>query len=361
MSDIPAPLAVAPAGAHPPLQHATASALVEARSMSVEYVTQRSVLLNRPTRRLTAVHAIDLTIPRGAAYGLVGESGSGKSTTGRALLRLEAIAAGTVSFDGQDITNLRGEPMRRLRRRMQMVFQDPMGSLNPRESVGSILGGPLRVHGIGTNANERRMLIHQALDLVGLTAGAARRYPHEFSGGQRQRIGIARAVIQKPDFIVADEPVSALDVSVQAQIVNLLADIKEQIGLTTLVIAHDLAVVRQISDIVGVMYLGALIEEAPADRLYAQPLHPYTKALLSAAPVPDPVVEDTRERIVLVGDLPSPSSVHAGCRFASRCPMKRPTRCDTEVPAFRTLATGHKVACHWAEEINSLPLAVHDG
>ncbi|QIM16826.1 ATP-binding cassette domain-containing protein [Leucobacter insecticola] len=328
----------------------TTPALVEARDLSVRYVTRRSAITNRPVQHLTGVDRVSLSLQRGQSYGLVGESGSGKSTLGRALIRLEQIAEGSVHFDGRDITTLKGEALRRLRPRMQMIFQDPMGSLNPRQSIATILGAPLRVHKLAGSPSEQRQRISDTLDLVGLPSSVLTRYPHEFSGGQRQRIGIARAVIQQPDFIVADEPVSALDVSVQAQIVNLLQDIKESLGLTSLVVAHDLAVVRHISDTVGVMYLGSVVEEAPSDELYAQPLHPYTRALLSAAPVPDPELEDTRERIVLSGEIPSPSAVHQGCRFASRCPVKKSERCDNERPELRLLVGKHRVACHWAEE-----------
>jgi peptide/nickel transport system ATP-binding protein len=232
-----------------------------------------------------------------------------------------------------------------------MVFQDPLGSLDPRQNVESLLIEPLRAHGLGGNSKELTDKVSGLLDSVGLPAASRRRYPHEFSGGQRQRIGIARAIALEPDLLIADEPVSALDVSVQAQVLNLLEELQERLGLTYLVIAHDLAVVRHISDVVGVMYLGSLVEQAPADALYDQPLHPYTRSLMSAVPVPDPVVEERRERILLAGDLPSPANPPSGCRFHTRCPWRQETRCDDEVPALRELGPGRLVSCHWAEDI----------
>jgi peptide/nickel transport system ATP-binding protein len=238
-----------------------------------------------------------------------------------------------------------------MRKRMQMIFQDPMASLDPRQNVESILTEGLVAHGIGSTRAERREKIVDTLDAVGLPRWSLSRYPHEFSGGQRQRIGIARALVLGPDLIIADEPVSALDVSIQAQVINLLEELQDSLGLTYVVIAHDLAVVRHISDTIGVMYLGTLVEEAPSDSLYAEPLHPYTRSLMSAVPVPDPVVEDSREQILLVGDLPSPSNPPPGCRFHTRCPWKQPTRCDTERPPLVEARPGHKVACHWVEEI----------
>jgi peptide/nickel transport system ATP-binding protein len=232
-----------------------------------------------------------------------------------------------------------------------MVFQDPLGSLNPRQNVESLLSEGMAAHGIGASRAERRAAVTEVLERVGLSAGALARYPHEFSGGQRQRIGIARALVLRPDLIICDEPVSALDVSIQAQVLNLLEELQDSLGLTYLVIAHDLAVVRHISDVVGVMYLGTLVEEAPSDTLYAEPRHPYTRSLMSAVPVPDPVVEDTRERIILTGDLPSPADPPAGCRFHTRCPWRQPERCATERPALTDLGGGHRVACHYATGI----------
>jgi peptide/nickel transport system ATP-binding protein len=240
---------------------------------------------------------------------------------------------------------------------MQMVFQDPLASLNPRQSVETILTEPLRAHGI---EYDRRNRVRELLDQVGLPAAAAQKYPHEFSGGQRQRIGIARAIALEPRFVIADEPVSALDVSIQAQVLNLLEELQEKLGLTYLVIAHDLAVVRHVSDEVAVMYLGGVVEQAPADVLYEAPHHPYTKALMSAVPVPDPAVELTRERILLQGDLPSPADPPSGCRFHTRCPFRQQSRCDTERPALRELTPGHRVACHYAEEIAAGTIRPHE-
>jgi peptide/nickel transport system ATP-binding protein len=325
--------------------------LLQVRGVKVHFPIKRGVFFDRTVGHVKAVDGVDLSIDRGTTYGLVGESGCGKSTLGRAVLRLVEPTAGEVIFEGTDVAALKGEALRTMRRRMQMVFQDPLGSLDPRQNVESLLAEPLRAHGLGGDSAAIGRRLRDLLDAVGLPAAALRRYPHEFSGGQRQRIGIARAITVEPDLLIADEPVSALDVSVQAQVLNLLEELQERLGLTYLVIAHDLAVVRHISDVVGVMYLGSLVEQAPADALYEQPLHPYTRALMSAVPVPDPEVEDTRERILLAGDLPSPANPPSGCRFHTRCPWRQETRCDDEVPVLRALAPGHLVSCHWAEEI----------
>ncbi|MGY1600662.1 ABC transporter ATP-binding protein [Geodermatophilus sp. SYSU D00815] len=325
--------------------------LLRVEGLQVHFPIKRGLLVDRTVGHVRAVDGVDLRVARGTTYGLVGESGCGKSTLGRAILRLVEPTAGRVVFDGTDVASLHGEELRRMRRRMQMVFQDPLGSLDPRQNVESLLSEPLRAHGIGDGKQAVAARIRGLLDAVGLPAAALRRYPHEFSGGQRQRIGIARAVALEPDLLIADEPVSALDVSVQAQVLNLLEEIQERLGLTYLVIAHDLAVVRHISDVVGVMYLGSLVEQAPADVLYDEPLHPYTRALMSAVPVPDPTVEERRERILLAGDLPSPANPPSGCRFHTRCPWRQETRCDDEAPPLRELAPGHLVSCHWAEEI----------
>ena len=315
--------------------------LLEVTGLQVHFPIKQGIVFDRTVGHVRAVDGVDLTVARGQTYGLVGESGCGKSTLGRALLRLEEPTAGSVIFDGVDVRALKPEALRQLRRRMQMVFQDPLSSLNPRQSVESLLVEPLTVHGLSSQDAEEygrdSAKAHLAkaaamLEVVGLPRSALSRYPHEFSGGQRQRIGIARAMVLNPDLVIADEPVSALDVSVQAQVINLLEDLQELLGLTYLVIAHDLAVVRHISDTVGVMYLGRLVEEAPSDDLYERPLHPYTIALMSAIPIPDPEVEDQRERILLRGDLPSPANPPSGCRFHTRCPYRQPTRCDTEVP-----------------------------
>ncbi len=325
--------------------------LLRVRGLQVHFPIRRGLLLDRTVGHVRAVDGVDLDLRRGQTYGLVGESGCGKSTLGRAVLRLEEPTAGSVELDGQDVLALGKRDLRTLRSRMQMVFQDPMASLDPRQSVESLLTEPLRAHGVPGGKAAWHARVRELLEVVGLPASAAARYPHEFSGGQRQRIGIARAVALSPDLVVADEPVSALDVSVQAQVVNLLEDLQDRLGLTYLVIAHDLAVVRHISDVVGVMYLGVVVEQAPSDDLYAQPLHPYTLSLMSAIPVPDPEHEDARERILLSGDLPSPAAPPSGCRFHTRCPFRQATRCHDEVPALRELAPGHVVACHWAEDV----------
>jgi peptide/nickel transport system ATP-binding protein len=325
--------------------------LMEVAGLKVHFPIYRGIIFDRVIGHVRAVDGVDLTVRRGQTYGLVGESGCGKSTLGRALLRLNPITEGSIRFDGVELTDLKGESLRAMRKRMQMIFQDPMASLDPRQNVESILTEGLIAHGIGSTRAERREKIIDTLDAVGLPRWSLSRYPHEFSGGQRQRIGIARALVLGPDLIIADEPVSALDVSIQAQVINLLEQLQDSLGLTYIVIAHDLAVVRHISDTIGVMYLGALVEEAPSDSLYAEPLHPYTRSLMSAVPVPDPVVEDSREQILLVGDLPSPSNPPPGCRFHTRCPWKQPTRCDTERPPLVEARPGHTVACHWVEEI----------
>ncbi|MGH3736569.1 MAG: ABC transporter ATP-binding protein [Micromonosporaceae bacterium] len=332
--------------------------LVELDDLKVHFPIKRGVLLDRTIGYVYAVDGVSLTVRRGQTYGLVGESGCGKSTLGRGLLRLVEPTGGRMYFDGIDLRSLHREELRRLRRRMQMVFQDPLSSLDPRQTVESLLTEGLKAHDLARNGAQK--LIRDTLDAVGLPKGGLRKYPHEFSGGQRQRIGIARALVLGPDLIVADEPVSALDVSIQAQVVNLLEELQEERNLTYLVIAHDLAVVRHISDTVGVMYLGGLVEEADSDALYAEPLHPYTKALMSAVPVPDPEVEDRRERILLQGDLPSPANPPTGCRFHTRCPWMQPTRCADERPELRELRPGHKVACHWAEDIRDGKLAAHE-
>ncbi|MGW0890992.1 ABC transporter ATP-binding protein [Saccharopolyspora sp. NPDC002578] len=325
--------------------------LVEVTGLAVHFPIKRGVVLDRTVGHVYAVDGVSLSIRRGETYGLVGESGCGKSTLGRALLRLERPTAGSVVFDGTDLSAMKGEPLRRMRRRMQMVFQDPLSSLDPRQSVEALLVEGMRAHGLDRGREATATRLRELLTAVGMPVSALRKYPHEFSGGQRQRIGIARALAVGPELIVADEPVSALDVSVQAQVVNLLEDLQGEFGLTYLVIAHDLAVVRHIADRVGVMYLGGLVEEAASDDLYAEPLHPYTRALLSAVPVPDPEVEDRREQILLSGDLPSPAAPPAGCRFHTRCPWSNPDRCGSQRPELRTISGGHRVACHHAEAI----------
>jgi oligopeptide transport system ATP-binding protein len=291
-----------------------------------------------------AVDGVDLDIARGEAVGLVGESGCGKSTLGRAILQLVRPTAGEVRLDGRELTTLSDEQLRPLRRHMQMVFQDPFSSLNPRMTVGDAITEPMLAHGLASRADCRDKAA-ELFRLVGLNPGMLGRYPHEFSGGQRQRVGVARALAVEPDFIVCDEPISALDVSIQAQIVNLLEELRERLRLTYLFIAHDLAVVRHLSDRVAVMYLGQIVEIAPKHRLYANPLHPYTKALLSAAPVPDRAVEARRERILLKGEVPSPLTPPTGCRLHPRCAFAR-AECRTITPRLRQHAPGHWVACH---------------
>ena len=336
---------------------ATNGALVEVENLRIYFPIKSGVVLDRHIGDIKAVDDVSLTIQRGETLGLVGESGCGKSTIGRAILRLYEPTAGRIVFEGQDISHLGEAAMRPLRRRMQMVFQDPFASLNPRHSVGRIVGEPLRVHGLGGRGIGPRR-VRELLEVVGLPADAASRYPHEFSGGQRQRIGLARALSVNPDFIVADEPVSALDVSIQAQIINLLEQLQREFELTYLFIAHDLAVVRHISDRIAVMYLGTIVEVSPAEELYENPLHPYTITLLSAVPIPDPVVERQRETILLAGDLPSPANPPPACRFHTRCPYVQSTRCRDEVPALRSVH-GHEVACHWAEEIKAGTIVPH--
>jgi peptide/nickel transport system ATP-binding protein len=327
-------------------------ALVELENVKVYFPIKSGVVLDRHIGDVRAVDGVSFEIQRGETLGLVGESGSGKTTVGRAILRLYEPTAGRIIFDGQEITKLGESDLRPLRRRMQMIFQDPYSSLNPRHSVGRMISEPMRVHGLG-GRRAAGARVRELLQTVGLPADAASRYPHEFSGGQRQRIGLARALALNPDFIVADEPVSALDVSIQAQIINLLENLQREFDLTFLFIAHDLAVVRHISDRIAVMYLGTIVEVSPAEELYDNPLHPYTISLLSAVPIPDPVVEQQRERILLAGDLPSPANPPPACRFHTRCPYVQPTRCTTEVPPLRKLSDGHLVACHWAEEIKA--------
>ncbi len=298
-------------------------------------------------RQVGVVHAVDgitFDVRQGETFGLVGESGCGKSTAGRTILQLYRPTAGHVYFEDLDLAALKGEDLRRMRRRLQMIFQDPYASLNPRMSVGDIIGEPLLVHNMA-KANEIQERVAELLDTVRLNPGFASRYPHEFSGGQRQRIGIARALALQPDFIVCDEPISALDVSIQAQVINLLEGLQEKMGLTYLFIAHDLSMVRHISSRVAVMYLGILAELADRDEVYNHPLHPYTQALLSAVPVPDPVIEEKRQRIILEGDVPSPVHPPSGCRFRTRCPLAEKI-CAEQVPEWREVASDHWVACH---------------
>jgi oligopeptide/dipeptide ABC transporter ATP-binding protein len=324
---------------------------VELDDLRVWFPIKSGLVLDRHVGDVKAVDGVSLSIARGETVGLVGESGCGKSTLGRAIMRLYEPTSGRVVFDGRDITRLPDSQLRPVRERMQMVFQDPFASLNPRHSVGRIVGEPIRVHG-SASRREVSQRVRELLSVVGLPPDAGNRYPHEFSGGQRQRIGLARALALNPDLLVCDEPVSALDVSIQAQIINLLEELQQRLDLTYLFIAHDLAVVRHISDRIVVMYLGKVVEIAPADDLYDNPLHPYTITLLSAIPIPDPAVERTRSSIRVEGDLPNPANPPHACRFHTRCPFVQDTRCREEEPLLREVE-GHSVACHFAAEIKA--------
>ncbi len=327
-----------------------ASPLLQIRELTKHYPIRRGAL-RRQVGSIKAVDGVSFDIMRGETLGLVGESGCGKSTVGRTILRLLAPTSGRVIFDGRELTTLSKGELRSARRNMQMIFQDPYASLNPRMMVGRIIDEPLEIHNLGNSA-ERAERVQELLKLVGLNPYFANRYPHEFSGGQRQRIGIARALATNPSFIVADEPISALDVSIQAQVVNLLDDLKQELGLTYLFIAHDLAMVRYISDRVAVMYLGRLVELSTRDEVFDHPLHPYTQALLSAIPVPDPEKEAKRHRLILEGEVPSPANPPRACRFHPRCPYATDI-CREETPEFRELGANgvqHLVACHHAED-----------
>ena len=325
----------------------TDGALLEVRNLRKYFPITRGLIFQRHAGDVKAVDGVNLTIRRGETLGLVGESGCGKSTTGRTILQLERPTEGQVVFDGRDLTQLKGEELRRMRRHFQMIFQDPYASLNPRMTVGDIVGEPLEIHHLTKRAQTRER-VQELLQIVGLNPSFVNRYPHEFSGGQRQRIGIARALAVNPDFIVCDEPVSALDVSIRAQVLNLLDALQQQFKLTYLFIAHDLAVVRHISDRVAVMYLGRIVELADRDALYANPKHPYTRALLSAVPIPSPRIERKRERIILIGDAPSPANPPPGCPFHTRCPIAQKGLCDVQVPEWREIVPGQWVACHLA-------------
>jgi oligopeptide transport system ATP-binding protein len=299
-------------------------------------------ILGRPVSSVKAVDGVSFTVNKGETLGIVGESGCGKSTTGRMLMRLIDPSEGRVTFEDRELTSLPNSEMRKIRREIQMVFQDPYASLNPRHTVEKILEEPLKVHGMGS-AKERKKRVHELLNIVGLSSYHAKRYPHQFSGGQRQRIGIARALMTKPKLIIADEPVSALDVSIQSQVLNLMQDLQKEFELTYIFIAHDLGVVRHISDRVGVMYLGKMVELSDSEKLYEKPLHPYTQALLSAVPIPDP--DFKRETMLLQGDIPSPSNPPSGCTFHTRCPHATEV-CKQKVPEFKEHQPGHYVACH---------------
>lgn len=318
--------------------------LLQVRDLVKYFPIMRGTLIQRQVGAVKAVDGISFDIFRGETLGLVGESGCGKSTAGRTILQLYRPTSGSVLFEGVDLVKLKGEDLRKMRRRMQMIFQDPYASLNPRMTVGQIISEPLIIHGVA-NGKEAQERAEELLRLVGLNPAYTNRYPHEFSGGQRQRVGVARALALEPAFIVCDEPISALDVSVQAQVVNLLEDLQSQMGLTYLFIAHDLSMVRHISNRIAVMYLGVIVELADRHELYNHPLHPYTQALLSAVPIPDPVIEARRQRIILKGDVPSPINPPSGCRFRTRCPLAD-TICAEQRPEFREVQSGHWVACH---------------
>ena len=331
----------------PPAPGTPGETIVEVKDLKMYFPVTSGIIFQRKVADVKAVDGVTFSIKQGETLGLVGESGCGKTTLGRAVLLLYKPTAGSITFRGQELTTMKGGTLRRMRRNMQMIFQDPYASLNPRMTVGSIIAEPLIIHGLAKDRKERQKKVQELMETVGLNSYYANRYPNEFSGGQRQRIGIARALAVRPDFIVADEPVSALDVSIQAQIINLLEDLQNEFGLTYLFIAHDLSVVRHISDRVAVMYLGKLMELTGRVELYERPLHPYTRALLSAVPIPDPALEATRERIILTGDVPSPLNPPTGCVFHTRCPLAI-DQCREEVPEWRNVGTAdneHWVAC----------------
>ncbi len=326
--------------------HANNETLLRVDDLVMHFPIYRGVF-QRQVGAVRAVDGVSFEVKRGETLGLVGESGCGKSTTGRTILQLYKPTAGRVNFDGVDLVGLKGESMRHMRRKIQMIFQDPYASLNPRMTVEQLVGEPLMVHNVATGEEIKQRVAH-LLELVKLNPAFAGRYPHEFSGGQRQRIGVARALALQPSFVICDEPISALDVSIQAQVVNLLEELQQQFNLTYLFIAHDLSMVRHISDRVAVMYLGVLVELASRDELYSKPLHPYTQALLSAVPIPDPVADAKRERTILKGDVPSPANPPSGCRFRTRCPIAQEV-CSQSRPEFREIRPGHFVACFFAE------------
>ena len=319
--------------------------LLDVKALKMHFPLTQGIIFQRQVGAVRAVDGIDFFVEKGETLGLVGESGCGKSTTGRAILQLYKPTAGAVLFDGVELTKLGGEAMRKMRRRMQMIFQDPYASLNPRMTVGNIIGEPLEVHDLA-RGKEKTERVQELLRVVGLNPYFTNRYPHEFSGGQRQRIGIARALAVEPEFIVCDEPISALDVSIQAQVINLLEELQDRFKLTYLFIAHDLSVVRHISDRVAVMYLGKIVELADRVDLYERPLHPYSQALLSAVPIPDPEVESKRKRIILTGDVPSPVNPPSGCRFHTRC-WKAQQICSEVDPEFIEHEPRHWAACHF--------------
>ncbi len=321
------------------------TAILQVDDLRVHFPVRSKGILRRHVNDVKAVDGVSFDVQRGQTLGLVGESGCGKTTTGLAILRLVEPTSGRVHFDGRDVTEFDKRELRAIRKRMAMIFQDPYASLNPRMSIGSIIAEPLEIHGLVPGRAARRNRVGELLELVGLSPDFRNRYPHEFSGGQRQRVGIARALATEPDFIVADEPIAALDVSIQAQIMNLMEALQDELGLTYLFIAHDLAAVQHVSDRIAVMYLGRVVEVADRVTLYEDPKHPYTKALLSAVPVPDPVLERQRRRVVLEGDVPSPIDPPEGCNFSTRCP-DRFEPCTSIDPSLRAVGTSHEAACH---------------
>jgi oligopeptide transport system ATP-binding protein len=333
--------------------HKTPETLIEVKDLKMYFPVTKGIVLRRKIGDVKAVDGLTFSIRKGETLGLVGESGCGKSTTGRALIQLYKPTTGEVIFHGTDLTKLAPEQMRQMRRKVQMIFQDPYASLNPRMTVGDIIAEPIMVHNLRKGKEAVRERVQELLKLVGLNPYFINRYPHEFSGGQRQRIGIARALAVEPEFVVCDEPVSALDVSIQAQILNLLEDLQNQLGLTYLFIAHGLAAVKHISDRVAVMYLGKIVEIAAGAQLYHTPTHPYTQALLSAVPIPDPDLERTRARIILTGDVPSPLNPPSGCRFHTRCPIAT-EHCKQEEPELKDIGGGHMVSCHRSSEAIAL-------
>jgi len=318
--------------------------LVEVKNLKKYFPITRGVVIQRRIGDIKAVDDVSFDIYKGETLGLVGESGSGKTTIGRTLLRLQEPTSGEIIFEDKDLLRVEAKELRVLRRRMQMIFQDPYASLNPRMTIGTIIGEPLEVHD-GMKGDKKNKRIRDLLELVGINSGLINRYPHEFSGGQRQRIGIARALALNPDLIVCDEPIASLDVSIQSQVVNLLKDLQAEFQLTYLFIAHDLSMVRHISDRMAVMYLGKLMEMSSGIEISSTPLHPYTQALMSAVPVPDPEVEENRQRIILEGDIPSPANPPPGCNFNTRCPIAEEV-CSQKDPIFREVKPGHFVACH---------------
>ncbi len=324
--------------------------LLDVRDLKMYFPLTRGIILQRVVGHVRAVDGVSFTIERGKTMGLVGESGSGKTTIGRTLARLYKPTSGSIIFDDQDLATLSGEPLRQMRQRVQMVFQDPYASLNPRFTIGSLVAEPMHIYNVASKKEIRERTL-ELLRVVGLRPEYADRYPHEFSGGQRQRIAVARALSINPEFVIADEPVSALDVSIRAQVLNLLQRLQEQFHLTYLFVSHDLSVVRHVSDRVAVMYLGKIVEVADRDELYSTPKHPYTKALLSAIPIPDPKIEKKRQRIILSGDLPSPINIPSGCRFHTRCPMAQQI-CREVEPKFEAKeGRDHYAACHFAEKV----------